>query len=75
MTLESPSKLAPAPILNYISFNARDPILKDARVRQAIADAINRPLIIRTLWRGQARLAESLLPDRPLGVDRRCRDP
>ncbi len=32
------------------------------RVRQAIADAINRPLIIRTFWRGQARLAESLLP-------------
>jgi peptide/nickel transport system substrate-binding protein len=52
----------PGTILNYISFNARDPILKDIRVRQAIADAINRPLIIRTLWRGRARLAESLLP-------------
>ena len=52
----------PGTILNYISFNTRDPILKDIRVRQAIADAINRPLIIRTLWRGRARLAESLLP-------------
>jgi peptide/nickel transport system substrate-binding protein len=52
----------PGTVLNYISFNTRDPILKDARVRQAIAGAINRPLIIQTLWRGQARPAESLLP-------------
>jgi peptide/nickel transport system substrate-binding protein len=49
-------------VLNYISFNARDPLLRDVRVRQAIADAINRPLIIQTLWRGHAKLAESLLP-------------
>lgn len=52
----------PGTVLNYISFNTRDPILKDVRVRQAIANAINRPLIIRTLWRSHARLAESLLP-------------
>jgi peptide/nickel transport system substrate-binding protein len=49
-------------VLNYISFNTRDPLLKDVRVRQAISDAINRPLIIQTLWRGHARPAESLLP-------------
>ncbi len=48
--------------LNYIVFNVRDPILKDVRVREAIALAINRPLIIHTLYRDQARLAESLLP-------------
>jgi peptide/nickel transport system substrate-binding protein len=52
----------PGTILNYISFNTRDPLLKDVRVRQAIAYAINRPLIIHTLWRDRARLAESLLP-------------
>ena len=52
----------PGTILNYISFNTRDPALRDARVRQAIAYAINRPLIIHALWRGRARLAESLLP-------------
>jgi peptide/nickel transport system substrate-binding protein len=52
----------PGTILNYISFNTRDPVLRDARVRQAIAYAINRPLIIQALWRGRARLAESLLP-------------
>ncbi len=52
----------PGTVLNYISFNTRDPVLKDARVRQAIAYAINRPLIIHTLLRDQARLAESPLP-------------
>ncbi len=48
--------------LNYIVFNVRDPILRDARVRRAIALAINRPLIIHSLLRDQARMAESLLP-------------
>ena len=34
----------------------RDPLLKDVRVRQAIACAINRDLIIGTLLGGHARL-------------------
>jgi peptide/nickel transport system substrate-binding protein len=54
---------APGTSLNYISFNTQDKILRDARVRQAIAFAINRPLIIHSLWRDRARLAASLLPD------------
>ena len=52
----------PGTILNYITFNTRDPLLRDIRVRQAIALAINRPLIIQSLFDGRARLAESLLP-------------
>jgi peptide/nickel transport system substrate-binding protein len=48
--------------VQYIGFNLRDPLLKDARVRQAIACAINRRLIIQTLFRGHAQPAESLLP-------------
>ena len=48
--------------VQYITFNLRDPYLRHLRVRQAIAAAINRPLIISTLLHGQARLAESLLP-------------
>ncbi|MFP5227293.1 MAG: ABC transporter substrate-binding protein [Acidobacteriota bacterium] len=52
----------PGTVLNYIVFNMRDPILHDVRVRTAIALAINRPLLIQALYRGQARLAESLLP-------------
>lgn len=46
----------------YLVFNLRTPYLKDVRVRRAIAQAINRPLIIHSLLRDQARTAESLLP-------------
>ena len=53
---------APGTVLNYISFNTQDSVLRDVRVRQAIAYAMNRPLIIHSLWRDRARLAESLLP-------------
>jgi peptide/nickel transport system substrate-binding protein len=53
---------APGTVLNYITFNARDSVLRDVHVRQAIAYAMNRPLIIHSLWRDRARLAESLLP-------------
>jgi peptide/nickel transport system substrate-binding protein len=52
----------PGTVLNYISFNSQDSVLRDVRVRQAIAYAMNRPLIIHSLWRDQARLASSLLP-------------
>jgi peptide/nickel transport system substrate-binding protein len=52
----------PGTNLNYISFNTQDSVLRDLRVRQAIAYAANRPLIIHSLWRDRARLAESLLP-------------
>lgn len=48
--------------VQYLVFNLRDPLLKDARVRQAIACAIDRKLIIDTLQRGHAQAAESLLP-------------
>jgi peptide/nickel transport system substrate-binding protein len=53
---------APGTNLNYISFNVQDSVLRDVRVRQAIAYAMNRPLIIHSLWRDRAQLAESLLP-------------
>ncbi len=53
---------APGTQVQYLSFNLRDPLLKDVRVRQAIAFAIDRKLIIRTLLGGHARPAESLLP-------------
>lgn len=48
--------------IQYITFNTRDGILKHVRVRQAIACAINRPLLIRTLLGGRAQPALSLLP-------------
>jgi peptide/nickel transport system substrate-binding protein len=48
--------------LAYLGFNLRDPILKDARVRQAIAYALDRRPMIEYLWRGEAEPARSVLP-------------
>ncbi len=53
---------APGTIVQYLTFNLRDPYLRDVRVRRAIAYAINRPLIVATLLRDKARPADSLLP-------------
>ena len=52
----------PGTVLNYLAFNLRDPVLKDVRVRQAIAYAINRQPMIEYLWRGFAQPAASVLP-------------
>jgi len=48
--------------LAYLGFNLRDPILRDVRVRQAIAYALDRGPMIEYLWRGQAQPAKSVLP-------------
>jgi peptide/nickel transport system substrate-binding protein len=46
----------------YVTFNMTDPLLRDTRVRQAVACAIDRQAIVDTIWRGQAHLANTLLP-------------
>lgn len=48
--------------VQYLGFNERDPLLEDARVRQAIAYAIDRKIIIAALLHGYAQPAASLLP-------------
>ncbi len=48
--------------VQYLGFNLRDPILKDVRVRQAIAYALDRRPMIDYLWRGEAQPARSVLP-------------
>ena len=48
--------------VDYLNFNVRDPALRDPRVRQAIAFAIDRSALITALWRGRAHLADTLLP-------------
>jgi peptide/nickel transport system substrate-binding protein len=53
---------APGTVLAYLGFNLRDPILKDVRVRQAIAYALDRQPMIEYLWRGEAQSARSILP-------------
>jgi peptide/nickel transport system substrate-binding protein len=66
LTLERESHLGvlrgPGTIAAYLAFNLRDPILKDVRVRQAIACAIDRTPMIHYLMRDFARPAYSLLP-------------
>ncbi len=53
---------SPGTILSYLAFNLRDPILRDVRVRQAIAYAIDRRPMIEYLWRNFAQPAASILP-------------
>jgi peptide/nickel transport system substrate-binding protein len=53
---------APGTQIQYLAFNTRDPLLGDARVRQAISCAIDRELIIRSLMGGHAQPAQSMLP-------------
>ncbi|MET0648896.1 MAG: ABC transporter substrate-binding protein [Pyrinomonadaceae bacterium] len=58
-------KVAQFPGVNvvYLNFNTTDEVLKDPRVRQAIAYAIDRPAIVKELLLDQARVAHSILPE------------
>ena len=53
---------APGTIYSYLALNLRDPILRDVRVRQALAYALNREPLIHYLWRDMARPAPGVLP-------------
>ena len=55
--------------IQYLGFNLRDPILKDVRVRQAIAYALNRTPMIRYLLNGWAQPARSILPPQSWAYD------
>ncbi len=46
----------------YMNFNVEEPVLRDVRVRQAVALAIDRGPLISALWRGHAVPADTLLP-------------
>jgi len=52
----------PGSSLQYLAFNLRDPILKDVRVRQALAYTIDRAPILHYIYGDLGRLADSLLP-------------
>ncbi|MGE0406492.1 MAG: ABC transporter substrate-binding protein [Candidatus Korobacteraceae bacterium] len=66
LTLEHDPELvvtrSPGTIYTYLAVNLRDPVLKDVRVRRALAYAINREPVIEHLWRNFARPAKSILP-------------
>jgi peptide/nickel transport system substrate-binding protein len=55
--------------LAYLGFNLRDPILKDVRVRQAIAYALDKRPMIEYLWGGEAQPARSILPTQSWAYD------
>lgn len=48
-------------VIYYLGFNLEDPILKNVKVRQAMAYAIDRQAIVDHLIKGQASLATGLL--------------
>jgi len=60
---------SPGTIYAYLAMNLRDPILKDVRVRRAIASAINVQPIIHYLLRDEARPAYSVLPPQHWAYD------
>ena len=60
---------SPGTIYAYVALNLRDPILKDVRVRRAIAYAINVEPIIHYLLRDEARPAYSVLPPQHWAYD------
>jgi len=51
----------PGTTFSYLGFNMADPILKQDEIRQAIAYAINRQVIVKHLFQGNAKLANTLL--------------
>jgi peptide/nickel transport system substrate-binding protein len=59
----------PGTRVQYMAFNLRDPILKDVRVRQAIAWALNTGPVIHYIWRDFARPADSVLPPESWAYD------
>ena len=52
----------PGTNFTYLGVNLEDPILKHREVRQALAYATDRELLIRYLLHGQARVASGILP-------------
>lgn len=73
ITLEQERGLAvmrgPGTRFGYMAFNLRDPILKNAQVRQAIAYGIDRQPMVHYLWRDTVRLAASVLPPESWAYD------
>ena len=59
----------PGTVLSYLALNMRDPILKNQRVRQAIAYAIDRQPLIHYLLRDFGRPAYSVLPPESWAYD------
>ncbi|MFJ8581819.1 ABC transporter substrate-binding protein [Micromonospora sp. NPDC093277] len=57
----------PAFNILYLGINQKNPKLKDLRVRQAIAYALNREQLVQTKGPGGTKVADELMPDTVLG--------
>lgn len=57
-------------LLTYVAFNAQKPQLKDKRVRQALAYAIDKPAMIKAIWQGNASPAHLPLPSKMWGYNK-----
>lgn len=53
---------SPSALLTYLIFNNDDPLLRDKRVRQAIALALDRPQLVSAMFDGRCVMATGLLP-------------
>lgn len=62
-------QITPGTVYTYLAFNLRDPTLRDVRVRQALAYAIDRDSLIHYLWRDTAEPAASILPPQHWAFD------
>jgi peptide/nickel transport system substrate-binding protein len=64
----------PGTIYQYLAINFNDPLLRDVRVRQALAHAINLEPMLKHLWRGMARPAVGILPPEHWAFSRLVRE-
>jgi peptide/nickel transport system substrate-binding protein len=53
-----------APLVAYLAFNLDDPLLRDLRIRRALAHAIDREGLIHRALGGSATVADTLVPPR-----------
>lgn len=61
--------IAPGSNVAYLGVNTNDERLRDARVRKAIALGLDRDTIINSLYQGQARAADAILPPEASAYD------
>ncbi len=71
---ELKTEITPGSNYAYLALNTRDPILKDVRVRQAIAYAIDRKTIIHYLMGDMAHEANSVLPPQSWAYNANAKD-
>ena len=63
------------PYVWYFIFNMRDPVLRDVRVRRAIAHAVDRDALSNDIFRGHTDVASGMLPPASPAFDPEARFP